>query len=106
MFRKKFFIFPDHILDHYTGIEKIADASMDGLICRSLVMASDKNDKPPKLNPGLCGNCQHSRRIESDRGSIFFMCKLSFEDSRFVKYPRLPVLACSGYQPGAAEDPI
>jgi hypothetical protein len=27
------------------------------------------------------------------------MCKLSFEDSRFVKYPRLPVLVCSGYRP-------
>jgi hypothetical protein len=33
------------------------------------------------------------------------MCKLSFEDSRFVKYPRLPVLACSGYQPEKANPP-
>jgi hypothetical protein len=48
---------------------------------------------------GLCQNCQYARRIESDRGSIFFMCKLSFEDSRFAKYPRLPVLVCSGYRP-------
>jgi hypothetical protein len=48
---------------------------------------------------GLCQNCQHSRRIESDRGSIFFMCKLSFDDPRFAKYPRLPVLVCIGYFP-------
>jgi hypothetical protein len=57
----------------------------------------DKLPTPP--NPGLCQSCQHARRIESDRGSVFFLCRLSFEDSNFVKYPRLPVLACSGYQP-------
>ena len=44
-------------------------------------------------------------RIESDRGSIFFMCKLSFEDSRFAKYPRLPVLVCSGYRPEKENPP-
>jgi hypothetical protein len=59
----------------------------------------ETNDTPTRSNAGLCSNCQHSRRIESDRGSIFFMCQLSFEDSRFAKYPRLPVLTCSGYQP-------
>ena len=48
---------------------------------------------------GLCTNCQHARTIESDRGSIFYLCELSFEDPRFAKYPRLPVLACSGYKP-------
>jgi hypothetical protein len=50
-------------------------------------------------DPGLCENCRHARRIESDRGSIFFMCELSLEDSQFAKYPRLPVLVCSGYRP-------
>src|SRR5260370_13767371 len=57
-------------------------------------------------NPGLCGSCQHARRIESDRGSIFLMCKLSFEDSRFVKYPRLPVVVCGGYRPESANPPV
>jgi len=56
-------------------------------------------DRPIHPDPGLCRNCQHARRMESDRGSIFLMCKLSFEDSRFAKYPRLPVLVCSGYRP-------
>jgi hypothetical protein len=63
---------------------------------------------PTYPDPGLCRDCQHARRIESDRGSTFLMCKLSFEDSRFVKYPRLPVMVCSGYRPEtenpAAED--
>ena len=40
---------------------------------------------PTHPDPGLCQSCQHARRIESDRGSTFLMCKLSFEDSRFVK---------------------
>jgi hypothetical protein len=48
-------------------------------------------------NAGLCGDCVHSRMITSDRGSTFVQCQLSFSDSRFAKYPRLPVLNCSGY---------
>jgi len=47
---------------------------------------------------GLCANCQHSRRIESDRGTIFLLCELSKSDPRFPKYPRLPVMQCSGYK--------
>ena len=48
---------------------------------------------------GLCRDCKYSRRIESDRGSVFFRCDLSLQDPRFPKYPRLPVLTCSGYRP-------
>ena len=57
---------------------------------------SDNTAKPP--DPGLCQTCRYSRRIESDRGSTFIRCELSLEDSRFPKYPRLPVLACGGYR--------
>jgi len=57
------------------------------------------NDASKGQNPGLCGNCQHARIIESDRGSIFYMCQLSFENPSFAKYPLLPVLACSGHKP-------
>lgn len=48
-------------------------------------------------NPGLCGDCVNARIITSDRGSTFVQCQLSFTDSRFAKYPRLPVLTCGGY---------
>ena len=48
---------------------------------------------------GLCAHCRHSRRIQSDRGSVFFLCKLSESDPSFPKYPRLPVLSCRGYSP-------
>ena len=46
---------------------------------------------------GLCGSCAHANVIVSDRGSTFYLCALSASDPRFAKYPRLPVLACIGY---------
>jgi hypothetical protein len=52
----------------------------------------------PQARPGLCQDCSHARRIESDRGSVFFLCQLALTDSRFQKYPRLPVLSCIGYE--------
>ena len=51
---------------------------------------------------GLCATCVHVRRIVSDRGSVFYLCELSKTDPSFPKYPRLPVLACAGYE--RAED--
>jgi hypothetical protein len=39
----------------------------------------------------------NARRIESARGSEFYFCGLSAADPNFPKYPRLPVLECSGY---------
>jgi hypothetical protein len=47
---------------------------------------------------GLCADCRHVRRIESDRGARFYLCQLSASDPSFPKYPRLPVLQCSGYE--------
>jgi hypothetical protein len=70
-----------------------------------MTVTAGNRANPSHPDPGLCRDCQHSRRIESDRGSIFFRCELSLQDPRFPKYPRLPVLQCSGYQrigPGGA----
>lgn len=47
---------------------------------------------------GLCANCRFVRRMESDRGSTFYMCQRSLTDPGFPKYPRLPVLQCRGYE--------
>ena len=52
---------------------------------------------------GLCGDCQHARLMESDRGSLYLRCELARTDSRFPKYPRLPVLVCAGYSKNALE---
>ncbi len=51
---------------------------------------------------GLCSDCEHARIIRSDRGSIFYLCRLSATDPSFPKYPRLPVLSCPGYKVGAS----
>jgi hypothetical protein len=42
--------------------------------------------------------------VTSTRGSTFYLCKLSFVDSRFAKYPALPVLRCSGYERDAKDE--
>jgi len=47
---------------------------------------------------GLCENCRFLRKIESDRGSIFYLCERSAIDATFPKYPRLPMLQCPGYE--------
>jgi len=46
---------------------------------------------------GLCAACGHARVIRSERGSVFYLCQLSASDPRFAKYPRLPVVTCSGF---------
>jgi hypothetical protein len=48
---------------------------------------------------GLCPGCTHVRVIENRRGARFLMCGLQRTDPRFPKYPRLPVLHCSGFRP-------
>jgi hypothetical protein len=54
---------------------------------------------------GLCARCVQARSITSSRGSVFIQCQLSFVDPRFPKYPRLPVVECSGYQPAGSAPP-
>ncbi len=54
---------------------------------------------PPAGNQaGLCANCAHAQIIRSAKSSEFILCQLSATDSNFPKYPRLPVLDCSGYK--------
>jgi len=47
---------------------------------------------------GLCARCAHAHVITSARGSSFVLCGLSRTDERFAKYPRLPVVACVGFE--------
>jgi hypothetical protein len=55
---------------------------------------------------GLCETCAHVRRVVSDRSSMFYRCGLSDSDPRFPKYPRLPVLECSGYASNKVVMPV
>ena len=52
---------------------------------------------------GLCAACKHAKTITNDRCSTFIMCELSNTDKKFPKYPRLPVLACHGFDEKPAE---
>jgi hypothetical protein len=53
------------------------------------------------IDPGLCRFCQHMQRTTTRRGSVFYLCLLARVDTRFRKYPPLPVQHCPGYTPQA-----
>ena len=55
------------------------------------------SNKAEAMLIGLCASCQHAQRIKSDRGSEFVRCGRAATDPRFIKYPRLPVTQCMGY---------
>jgi hypothetical protein len=49
-------------------------------------------------NAGLCASCRHARPVESSKGSRFLLCRRAETDSRYEKYPRLPVIRCAGHE--------
>ena len=51
---------------------------------------------------GLCATCRHAREVPTPK-ALYWLCGLSGHDPRFPKYPRLPVLACDGYDAGRPE---
>jgi hypothetical protein len=68
------------------------------------VKVRDEERETLQQKVGLCADCCFVRRMESDRGSIFYLCERSATDARFPKYPRLPVLQCVGYEPSRSKD--
>lgn len=46
--------------------------------------------------PGQCARCRHLEVLRSPR-SVFVRCGLAAADSRFARYPALPVLRCAGF---------
>ena len=62
------------------------------------------NDRPPERQvapheAGLCGRCANVQVVTSERGASFYLCRLSFVDPHFRRYPPIPVLACAGFRP-------
>jgi hypothetical protein len=53
---------------------------------------------------GLCVECRYMRRTKSARGSTFYLCERSATDRSFPRYPRLPVLECSGHEQKVVRD--
>ncbi|MCB0875295.1 MAG: hypothetical protein R2718_09750 [Solirubrobacterales bacterium] len=50
------------------------------------------------IGAGLCDRCAHQRVVRNTRGSAFSRCELARTDPAFVKYPRVPVLRCPGFE--------
>ncbi len=46
----------------------------------------------------LCETCRHVRIVTTPKGSRFVLCTRSKDDSRFPKYPPLPVVRCAGFE--------
>lgn len=52
---------------------------------------------------GLCDTCLHCKKSGSARGSVFHRCLRHDSDARYAKYPRLPVVRCSGHEVAAPQ---
>ena len=61
---------------------------------------------------GLCALCRHARIVMSLRSNVratsYYLCEVSRVDSRFPKYPALPVRECRGFEasPWVSERPV
>ena len=47
---------------------------------------------------GLSAECEHARVQRNARESEFWRCLRAETDTRFERYPRLPVSECAGYE--------
>jgi len=46
---------------------------------------------------GLCRSCRHAE-LKTAENRVYVWCRRSKTDSRFSKYPRLPVIECPGHE--------
>jgi hypothetical protein len=60
-----------------------------------------ESPRPSPARAGLCDSCAHQQLVRNTRGSTFSLCRRSREDPAYPRYPRLPVLACPGYEASA-----
>jgi hypothetical protein len=70
-----------------------------GTLIRGAVTDPSEIDRDERARVGLCVTCRHASRIANPRGSIFYLCERSRTDPGFPRYPRLPVIACIGWEP-------
>jgi hypothetical protein len=50
----------------------------------------------------LCGDCVYALINVTRRGTAYLRCERAGWDDRLVRYPRLPVRECVGYEPRAS----
>ena len=56
------------------------------------------------VNPGLCAVCLHASVKGTNRGTAYLRCTRAAWDASLVKYPRLPVIGCVGFEPADGDD--
>ena len=56
-------------------------------------------------SPGRCAGCVHARINLTRRGTAYLRCQRANWDERLVRYPRLPVRECIGFEPSPDEPP-
>jgi hypothetical protein len=61
------------------------------------MMNDSRGPGQPAPRESLCPGCSNVQVITNDRGSRFYLCRLSATDKRFPKYPPQPVIICAGY---------
>lgn len=64
-------------------------------------MAPSEGGLALPVEPGLCGTCRHAAVKGTNRGTVYLRCARAAWDDRLVRYPRLPVTGCVGFEPGA-----
>jgi hypothetical protein len=52
------------------------------------------------IESGLCAVCRHAKTSTTKRGTTYLRCTRASWDDRLVRYPRLPVLRCVGFEAG------
>ncbi len=69
----------------------------DGFVFADVLPADTPEHSESRSAWGQCADCTNGKTIASDRGSVFLRCMLSDSNPAFPRYPRLPVLTCSGW---------
>ena len=62
-------------------------------------MMNDSRGAEQQAPAGLCSGCANVQVISTSKGSRFYLCRLSYLDPRFPRYPPLPVIECAGFRP-------
>ncbi len=92
--RTRYTVNPDSLFRH-----PAQDGHRVGPFLALLGRSGDEGARP-KLGaePGLCDACRHAKFNETRRGTAYLRCTRAEWDATLVRYPRLPVVQCAGFE--------
>jgi hypothetical protein len=59
---------------------------------------AERERRELRATGGLCPRCVHVRRIDSAKGSTFWLCQRAATDASFPRYPPQPRMECAGFE--------